>query len=264
MQGDSAPSGITDGEIRVDLRPRRRQDQLVVVELDDETTVYDKRTTAAHVLNATTAAVWKLCDGRRSVPEIAARLERERGIPAGSGAVWLALHQLGDAGLLERPAAQAGVTVSRRALLSTLAAAGLAAAAVPALGSINVPAAAAQVFISCRPGTVPINGGCFHPCPTPDGTNSAAGDRPFPMALDAAVTVAGTQGLSCGVNCRCEHVLTTTGTAYVCVQPGSVPVGGPCTATSCPRGQVCGSVARDECGLPCAHVSLNATEFFFS
>jgi PqqD family protein of HPr-rel-A system len=40
-------------------------------QLDDELVLYDARTTAAHVLNASAARIWELCDGTRTLPELA-------------------------------------------------------------------------------------------------------------------------------------------------------------------------------------------------
>ncbi|MDQ5844969.1 MAG: PqqD family protein, partial [Acidobacteriota bacterium] len=51
--------------------PLARQSSLIVKELEDETLVYDQETDQAHCLNETAALVWKNCDGRNSVNEIA-------------------------------------------------------------------------------------------------------------------------------------------------------------------------------------------------
>ena len=115
---------------------------MIVVELAEETLAYDRRTHAAHCLNATTATVWRHCDGERSVPEIAAVLELERGVPATSNAVWLALDQLRAARLLDEDGGRSLPPITRREVLTALAAAGVIAA-LPALKSIVAPDAAA-------------------------------------------------------------------------------------------------------------------------
>ena len=64
------------------LMPRARQDELIVEELQDETLVYDLKRHKAHCLNRTSALVWRRCDGRTTVAEVAALRERELKIPA--------------------------------------------------------------------------------------------------------------------------------------------------------------------------------------
>ena len=44
--------------------PLKREDDFVIVELPEETLVYDRQHTRAHCLNRTAAAVWRACDGR--------------------------------------------------------------------------------------------------------------------------------------------------------------------------------------------------------
>jgi len=136
-----------DDSLRVDATPRRRRSGLTIAEVEGETLVYELRTHHVHCLNPTTAFVWQQCDGERTVPAIAGALEEERGIPANSGAVWLALGQLGEARLLEDKAVRSGVTLSRRGLLRTVAAAGVAATALPTLKSITAPTAASAASL---------------------------------------------------------------------------------------------------------------------
>jgi hypothetical protein len=115
---DSRDTGpAADESLSLDPTPKRRVAGLSIVEVDGETVAYDLRSHHAHRLNPTMAFVWQQCDGSRSAADIAAALERQHGVPAGSGAVWSALEQLGDAGLLEQPAEHAGVTLSRRLVL---------------------------------------------------------------------------------------------------------------------------------------------------
>jgi len=140
MEQGSDP-GMPD-EINLELAPLRRQNDLLVTDLPDETLVYDRRNDTAHVLNATTAFVWRECDGKRPVAEIATDLERALGVSATSSAVWLALEQLQAVNLLELRPDAPGVTLSRRTLLRVVPLAGLAAAA-PALVSLVAPLPAA-------------------------------------------------------------------------------------------------------------------------
>ena len=97
--------------------PMARSEQLVVRELPDETLVYDLQRHKAHCLNRSAALVWRACDGKTSVAEIAARVARELDLPNDEVFVQAALVQLGRARLLtEAPARQAGPSPRRQAL----------------------------------------------------------------------------------------------------------------------------------------------------
>lgn len=116
--------------------PAARVTDLVTTESKDEVLVYDQKVHHIHHLNATAAKVWRLCDGQRTVSEIAV----ETGIA--EDGVKLALRTLEDAQLLD---AQLLVSIrgtqSRRSLIKKAAVAGIA---VPAIASISAPNAAAS------------------------------------------------------------------------------------------------------------------------
>src|ERR1700730_7842010 len=76
------------------MTPQRRNDRLVVEELAEETLVYDLDRHRAHCLNKTAAAVWRNCDGKRTIAELAAMLPRESKESGGEDVVLLALNQL--------------------------------------------------------------------------------------------------------------------------------------------------------------------------
>jgi len=123
--------------------PVRRD--LLVRELSDEVVLYDKETSKAHCLNRTAAAVWKLCDGKSSVAEIARGLEQDLAVPRDEGLVWMALCQLNKSGLLQNeiPPPIKRDVLSRRELVRRM---GIAATlALPIATSILVPTPAAAV-----------------------------------------------------------------------------------------------------------------------
>jgi hypothetical protein len=133
----------------VPARPRARAEGVVVRELPEELLVYDLGTHKAVCLNSTAAAVWRLCDGRRTASDIRRSLEKSSGGSVPEELVWLALEQLGRDRLLDaraaRPPALAGL--SRRELMKRV---GLAAAvALPAVASIVAPTPAEAS--SCLP-----------------------------------------------------------------------------------------------------------------
>lgn len=126
--------------------PRLRKKGLLIQELRDEVLVYDLERHKAHCLNPTAALIWRHCNGRTTVSEMAALLEEELGIPADEGLVWSALEKLGRAHLLrERVTRPEGVPrQSRRELLRKLALGLAGGVLLPAVTSILAPVAASH------------------------------------------------------------------------------------------------------------------------
>jgi hypothetical protein len=112
--------------------PGARQVGLVTSEVGGEVLVYDQDSNHIHQLNETSAAVWRLCDGRRSVTNIAMAADLVR----------LALAKLADANLLAGElATDVRVTgKSRRAFMKKAAVAGTIA--IPVVASVSAPTAA--------------------------------------------------------------------------------------------------------------------------
>ena len=128
--------------------PRARKAGLVVRDLNDEVLVYDLERDKAHSLNASAAFVWKKCNGRRTISDVALQMSKEFKSPADDQAVWLALDQLSKFHLLdEKVTRPAGMPrISRRDMMRVGAA---AAFALPVVISIVAPTAAnAQTSIS--------------------------------------------------------------------------------------------------------------------
>lgn len=116
--------------------PRARQNGVLVQPAGDELLLYDEQTHRAHCLDARAARVWSLCDGLRSVPEIA----HEFGQGAeGEAVVAWTLDALAEADLLER-GQSVRETLSRRRMLRNV---GLAA--IPVVLAITAPHARAAV-----------------------------------------------------------------------------------------------------------------------
>jgi Coenzyme PQQ synthesis protein D (PqqD) len=121
--------------------PIARDKDLIVQDLPDEVLVYDMQTDKAHCLNPTAALIWKNCDGRKSVSEIAGLVEQELKSPVSEEVVTLGLEELAGYRLLKEdtwmPLQRAGL--SRRKLIKRL---GLTAAiTLPMIISITAPRA---------------------------------------------------------------------------------------------------------------------------
>lgn len=122
-------------------RPRGRRERLILRELPDELLVYDLDRHRATCLNRTASVVFRLCDGTRSVPEIARAAEPELGVPADEALVRLAIDRLRRAYLLE-PSSARPDPLTRREWVRRVGRLGLAAGLVPVVTSIVAPTAA--------------------------------------------------------------------------------------------------------------------------
>jgi hypothetical protein len=88
------------------LAPLARRNGLVIQELSDETLVYDLDSNKAHCLNPSAAFVWKACDGKTSAEQIAVLFASSGIGTVTSDFVWLAIDQLNENNLLEKPVAR--------------------------------------------------------------------------------------------------------------------------------------------------------------
>jgi hypothetical protein len=148
-----------------DCVPAARVDGLVVTESKSEVLVYDTTQHHIHHLNQTSAVVWRLCDGRRSVADLAREAQFKVEGLVTEDSVRLALTKLEDAGLLEGPllSGMRGARQTRRTLLKRAAVAG--AVAVPAIVSISAPTAAQpRSSLGCGESCVNRNDDCNSSC----------------------------------------------------------------------------------------------------
>jgi coenzyme PQQ synthesis protein D (PqqD) len=142
------------------LCPKARTEDLVVVDMRDETLVYDLAANKAHCLNKTAAFVWARCDGDQSLKEIARAMEGEFRQAIDVDMVRLAVKQLDDNKLLKKGGFDAGMLPGRRELIKKI---GLASAvALPIVASLAAPRSALAVG-SCAcvaPGDCLTQTGC--------------------------------------------------------------------------------------------------------
>jgi hypothetical protein len=140
-----------------------RTEGLVVQEMTNEVLVYDLNTNKAHSLNQTAAFVWKKCDGKNSVSDIAALLENEFNAPVQEDLVWLAIDQLSKDQLLETKEIASPISgMSRREVVKRI---GLASViALPIVASLIAPTTAlAGTCSNCLAGGAPDPGNCGQP-----------------------------------------------------------------------------------------------------
>ena len=129
--------------------PKSRSEQIVVQELSNETLVYDLERHKVHCLNSSAAYVWRRCDGRTAIADVARSLEEEFGLPADARIINLAIDDLRRARLLDDRATPAAHGASRRDTLKRIGIAAGLAVLVPAVTSIVAPTAA-LAFSGCR------------------------------------------------------------------------------------------------------------------
>jgi len=127
-------------DLKIQLSPMARTEDILIESLDDEVLIYDLRSHEATCLNASAALIWDLCDRQRSIGDIVDELDNAEVTEFHVAAV---IDQLRGKSLLEDDAAPGGHEVgaprSRRAFLGTAAAASMV---LPAVMSTVVPAAA--------------------------------------------------------------------------------------------------------------------------
>src|SRR5579864_3664192 len=137
------------------VAPRARTNRLVTRDLGDELLVYDLDRHKAYCLNQVAMQVFRHCDGKTTIPDMALRVGNALGMPVDEQAVRLGLLRLDKAHLLDSPVAQI-LHTSRRELLRTLGRA--AVVVVPLVTAITVPTSA-QAASGClsagSPGTGP-------------------------------------------------------------------------------------------------------------
>jgi hypothetical protein len=143
--------------------PKARSERIITKEVDGEVLVYDLARDKAHCLNETAAAIWKLCDGCTSPPDLARSVGESMGVTVDEIVIELALKQLSASHLLAEgyEVARLPVDSSRRALVRRL---GLGVALLPLITSLSAPTALAAVSCggACAggPGRGTCNPGC--------------------------------------------------------------------------------------------------------
>ena len=129
--------------------PTARKSGLVIQEVPDEILVFDLDSNKAHCLNLTAATVWKSCDGKTSIQEIASILEKQSGKGISDDVVWLAIDQLNENRLLEGSFTSKFAGQTRRDVIKKIGLASMVA--LPVVASLVAPRnAMANVSCSCR------------------------------------------------------------------------------------------------------------------
>lgn len=151
-------------------KPKRREINLAIQELENELLIYDTLINKAICLNSTSAMVWQACDGNRDVPGISKYLSAKFNNYITEEMIWLALDLLNKSNLIDNkdefPSFFAGL--SRREIIRKV---GLATVvALPVISAIVAPTSsrAASNAICRSPGE--------NPCVTAADCDAFSGD----------------------------------------------------------------------------------------
>ncbi len=170
--------------------PLARSDKLTIRELAGETLIYDLARHKAHCLNSTVALVWRHCDGRTTLVELAAVVQRELQVADAKAVVDLALEQLSRRNLLAQPwvPLTASQRLARREILKKLAVAAVLLPLVMTITARRVAASSRSFGDKCKQDGDCIGdcqfvtGGGFRPlrcrnglCACPDGWSPVGG-----------------------------------------------------------------------------------------
>ncbi|MEK7725330.1 MAG: PqqD family protein, partial [Acidobacteriota bacterium] len=121
---------------------KTRNENIVVQDFANEILIYDLKTNKAYCLNETSAIIWQMCDGNRTITEIADLMSVKLKTLVSEELVWLTVYELKREDLLENDSETERFlnSVSRRELIRK---AGLASMiALPLVNSIIAPSAA--------------------------------------------------------------------------------------------------------------------------
>ena len=147
--------------------PKTRTQNVVIQETSDEVLVYDLDKNKAVCLNETSAIIWKLCDGQKSVNEIADEVGKKLKSKVNKDLVLLALDQLKNEGLLENDD-DFGLKfegLTRREIVRNIGAVSMVA--LPIVSAIIAPQASfAQSCVGT--GTIPPNALLTNACSDTD------------------------------------------------------------------------------------------------
>jgi Coenzyme PQQ synthesis protein D (PqqD) len=131
-------------------RPKARSNDLLVEEVAGELLVFDACNNRAHCLNESAAAIWRHCDGVRSVTSIATHLFPKLAPSDSKRLVALGIERLRRRRLLEGSASAPAVDLSKRQLLKKVAImAAAAGVAAPLVSTVLAPTSA--YAFSCIP-----------------------------------------------------------------------------------------------------------------
>lgn len=136
-------------------KPKSRIENIVIQEMNAELLIYDLKDNKAFCLNETSAIIYQLCDGKRTIKEINNEVAEKLNQPINDELIWLALDGLKKEGLLENNAIEIDFNgLNRRQIIRKVGLASLVA--LPFVASVIAPSAAQ----AASAGNVALLGAC--------------------------------------------------------------------------------------------------------
>lgn len=139
--------------------PKTRTENIVVQEIENEILIYDLETNKAFCLNETSALIYQLCDGKKSVEEISQHIKQKLNQPISEDLIWLALDNFKKDNLFEE-GEQIEIDfggLTRRQIIKKVGLASMIA--LPVVASVIAPSAA-----MAQSGGVLLGGACPPAC----------------------------------------------------------------------------------------------------
>ncbi len=204
-------------------KPKIKRDSIIIQELDEETLIYDMKDNKAFCLNSTSALVWQLSDGTRTVLEISKEMSRHLKELVSEDFILLALDQFQKDDLLEN---EIGFTdyfagFSRREVIKKIGLTSLVT--FPIVLSVVVPQA-----IMAQSGAAALGQPCTLGSPSTCSTNNCLSVAGNGICCSSSSNQANSPGYTI-----CSSDSTTTDFAVRCCS-GSAAVS---PTQGCPTGQ---------------------------
>ena len=127
------------GRVAMEFKPKARTSGVIVRELDDELLLFDRDQDKAFCLKSIAGQVWKLSDGRTSIAYMIRLIRNHTDVQVSESAVYTAIKQLDQDGLLDKSASLPAKAISRRDMMQRTGVA--AALAIPMITAISLPTA---------------------------------------------------------------------------------------------------------------------------
>ena len=214
------------------VTPIARKNNIVIQDLGKEILIYDLEINKALSLNETSALIWQLSAGERTISEIAQEASKKLNVQVGDRFVWLALWRLKKENLIETDISDFFEGETRREIIKKVGFASLVT--LPIITSLIAPTSAqAQSGNNCS--TNPLPNGC--PCSSGviPCTSGCCGSISTTTAVCVAFQAAA-PGTFCRSLCQCSGGCCGFGApnSPICVQCGTVTPGNRCrTSQEC-------------------------------
>jgi hypothetical protein len=213
-------------------KPKTRNENIVVQEMEKEILIYNLKTNKAFCLNEASALIYQLCDGKNSVAEISQALSKKLNQPMTDDLIWLALDSFKKDNLLE-DSKEFEIDfkgLNRRQIIKKV---GLTSLAVlPMVSSIIAPSAAnaasgptnLAINAACTSNAQCASGNCFGgtKCCVPGSGGVSPGGNLGGAAGNGSCSTPGAANATC-TTVRGSNCCTGTAVATQCNDAGPGP-----------------------------------------